>query len=148
MNYFEIRLVEMSTDQKGRDRVGSKSYIVGIKDSSLTTETSFTIANDYIWNEVGSRIVRVQSIKEIDPDMILNLTDPRDDLSYYRCQVLYLEENDTTGKIKKVRRNSYVLAKDITEVKELVQTELKTCIHEYYIPSVNKIGISDILIEK
>lgn len=141
MNYFEIRLVENITDQKGNTKTGSRNYIVGINDNS------FTAADEYIWNEIGSRIVKIQSIKEIEPDMILNLTDPRDDLSYYRCQVLYLEENDLTGKIKKVRKNSYVLAKDITEVKEFVQTELKTCIHVYFINSVNKIGLSDIILE-
>ena len=142
MNYFEIRLGEKVTDQKGRDRVANRSYVIGVKDQS------FTSADEYIWNEMGSRIARIQSIKEIIPDMILNLDDPRDELSYYRCQVLYFEENDNTGKIKKVRKNSYVLAKDITEVKEFVQTELKTCIHEYFITSVSKIGITDILIEK
>lgn len=141
MNYFEVKTREHFTTEKGVDKVGTRSYIIGI------LEETFTAADDFICSKIGSRLVNIQSIKEINPDMILNLTDPRDDLFYYRCQVLYLEEDDDTGKIKKVRKNSYILSKDITEVKELVQEELKTCIHEYLINSVTKVNLLDIIIE-
>lgn len=142
MNYFEVKTKEKYTTEKGVDKIGTRQYIIGIKDEA------FAAADDFIDNNIGSRLVKIQSMKELLPDMILNLTDARDELSYYRCQVLYLEENDDTGKIKKVRKNSYVLAKDITEVKELVQEELKNCVHEYLINSVNKINLFDIIIEQ
>ena len=142
MNYFEVKTKEKYTTDKGVDKIGTRQYIIGIN------EETFAAADEFLDKNIGSRLVKVQSIRELLPDMILNLTDPRDELSYYKCQVLYLEENDDTGKIKKVRKNSYVLAKDITEVKELVQEELKTCIHVYLINSVNKINLFDIIIEQ
>lgn len=141
MNYFEVKTKEKYTTEKGVDKIGSRSYIIGI-----SAET-FTAVDEFVYENIGSRLVKIQSIKEITPDMILNLTDPREDLFYYRCGVLYLEENDNTGKIKKVRKNSYVLSKDITEVKELVQEQLKLCVYEYLITSVNRVNLFDIILE-
>lgn len=141
-SYYEVKLIESFTDDKGKQKSASRRYILGINEGTMTN------ADEYIYQEIGSKISKIQSIREINPDKILNLTDSRDELSYYSCKVLYLEENDNTGKIKRVTRTSYVLATDITEVKEMMTKELKSCIDEYVITAVNKTNIQEILIEK
>jgi hypothetical protein len=54
---------------------------------------------------------------------------------------------DDTGKIKRRNTVSYVLASDISEVREQILAELKNQVHEAFISSISKTKIKEIILE-
>lgn len=139
-NYFEVKVKESYVDSKGNSKIGSRNYIV-----SLQTD-DFSSVETFMFSYMGSSIVNIQTIKEVSIEDVLNLDDPSDGLYYHKCQVVVLEENDTTGKIKKVKNIFYVYANNVAEVKDFVKKRMdNSTSYEYFINSVNRANIQAIL---
>lgn len=137
-NYSIVASV-IETDDKGKTKNKKRSYIISI-DSELHSD-----AEEFIKEEIGSQIQDIISIKKVDVDMYLSLDSDGD--TYYAAKVTYLVESDDTGKIKRRNTVSYVLASDISEVREQILNELKNQVHEAFISSISKTKIKEIIIE-
>ena len=129
----------IETDDKGKSKIKKRNYIVSINSDSCTA------AEEFIKLEIGSQLQEVLSVKKIDVDMYLSLDSAGD--TYYAAKVTYLVESDDTGKIKRRNTVSYVLASDISEVREQILGEIKNQVHEAFISSISKTKLKEIILE-
>lgn len=136
---YSIIASVIETDDKGKTKTKKRNYIVSINSDSCTA------AEEFIKQEVGSQIQEVLSLKKVEVDMFLSLESAGE--TYYSAKVTYLVESDDTGKIKRRNTVSYVLASDISEVREQVLEQIKNQVHEAFISSISKTKIKEIILE-
>ncbi|QZT37762.1 DUF4494 domain-containing protein [Halosquirtibacter xylanolyticus] len=134
--WFECRAKYVKIDEAGREKKVNEAYLIDA--------VSFTEAESRIYKELEQMISGEFTVTKIAKTNIVEIIPTEDGDRWFKAKVTFISVDEDSGKEKKVSQHVLVLANDVKQAYERVESGMEGMTVDFEIPNIAESPIMDV----